>query len=86
MSLTQDGGRTLPSVFSDIRNNAEVEKARKRIGALGMWIFVLLGIALAHGHAGRFDADHHLWARVGAWFWWLVAAVWLVLLATLLSF
>lgn len=47
---------------------------------------VLLGIALSQGLSGRFDAGSHLWARVSAWFWWLVAAVWLVLLATLLSF
>lgn len=47
---------------------------------------VLLGIALAQGLGGRFDAGPHQWARVSAWFWWLVAAVWLVLLATLLSF
>jgi len=47
---------------------------------------VLLVVTLAFGLGGRISAESHLVARLGAWFWWLVAAVWLVLLASLLSF
>ena len=47
---------------------------------------VLLVVTLAFGLGGRIGADDHLVARLGAWFWWLVAAVWLVLLVSLLSF
>lgn len=47
---------------------------------------VLLAITLARGLAGGLSAGSHLIARLSMWFWWLVAAVWLVLLAALLSF
>lgn len=47
---------------------------------------VLLAITLARGLAGGLSSGAHLVARLSMWFWWLVAAVWLVLLATLLSF
>lgn len=47
---------------------------------------VLLAITLARGLGGGLSSDAHLVARLSMWFWWLVAAVWLVLLATLLSF
>jgi|GEM_PF-2009533 len=47
---------------------------------------VLLLVTLAFGFGGRIRTDDHLVARLSAWFWWLVAAVWLVLLLSLLSF
>lgn len=46
MSLSTYEGRTLPSVFSDLPSRNESQEARKRIGQMGMLIFVLVGIAL----------------------------------------
>lgn len=43
MSITSYEGRSLPSVFSDIPSRNEVQDARKRIGRMGMWIFLLVG-------------------------------------------
>ncbi|MGQ0533637.1 MAG: hypothetical protein ACT4OF_13250 [Caulobacteraceae bacterium] len=46
MSLTTYDGRNLPSVFSDIPSRNEVQEARRRIGRMGMWIFLLVGAVL----------------------------------------
>lgn len=43
MSLTTYEGRSLPSVFSDIPSRNEVQEARRRIGRMGMWVFLLFG-------------------------------------------
>jgi hypothetical protein len=61
MSMTTyEERRTIPSVFSDIptrddvaRSREDAERARKRIGALGIWIVLLVGAAIvAIGLAG----------------------------------
>ncbi len=49
MSLTSYEGRNLPSVFSDIPSRNEVQDARRRMGRLGMWIFLLIGAVIVAG-------------------------------------